>query len=123
MENQKLQEEITKPKNLDILRIIHRLVIRTNGVKGFYSSYASDISRNILRKSPFNRGIKLYELEEVIHIELQIIVEFGHNIPQVVWEIQSKIKSKLEKSLNKKIVKIDVFINGVADMEDLTDNE
>ncbi len=123
MENQILQNEENIVNNLDVLRIIHRLVIRTNGVSEFYSSYARDISRNILRKNPLSRGIKLYELEEGFYIELHIVVQFGYNIPQLVWEIQSKIKNKLEKSLDIKVVKIDVFINDVTYVEDFTENE
>lgn len=62
-----------------------------------------------------NPAIKLSEDEHGLKIEINIIVYYGSNIPELCFEIQQKIKKNIENKFNTKISSIDITVDGVIE--------
>ena len=50
---------------------------------------------------------------DTIIINLYLIIQYGIKIPDLTWEVQTKIKEKLKKVTNLEIEQIDVHIQGI----------
>lgn len=59
------------------------------------------------------KGIKIGQSEEGLLIDLYIIVDYGIKIPEVAWNLQEKVKKDTEKSLDQKIQKVNIHVQGV----------
>ncbi|HHW95232.1 MAG TPA: Asp23/Gls24 family envelope stress response protein [Mogibacterium sp.] len=57
--------------------------------------------------------IKFSKNETTITISLDIIVYFGVNIPQLCYDIQSKIKRYVEKTTKLNVKSIDIHVEGI----------
>ncbi len=71
----------------------------------------------MLKKENFSRGVKVKKTKEGLVIDLYIIVSFGIRISEVVQEAQKKVKYVLEKSLSVDIAQVNVFVQGVREVE------
>lgn len=71
------------------------------------------ITHNVLGRDSLNHGIKIVEDDNKLDINLSINVYYGVNIPQLCYDIQSKIKQLLEQEENLVIKSINIKIEGV----------
>lgn len=84
----------------------------TDGV-ACMSTLPSDIlAENILRKNP-SRGIKISKGEQGHTIDVFLVVKFGCRIPETAWNIQEKVKKRVEDSTGARINKVNIHIEGV----------
>ena len=72
----------------------------------------------LLKQENFSRGAVVKNKDEGLEIDLYIIVSFGVKISEVVQEAQKKVKYVLEKSLSEPITAVNVFVQGVATMDE-----
>jgi uncharacterized alkaline shock family protein YloU len=81
------------------------------GVHRIFTSLVGGLAQ-IIRKTP-DVGIKVIVGENEVSFELQVIVDYGVNIPEVTYQIQKTIKEEVEKMSGLKVSNVDVVIHGV----------
>ena len=77
-------------------------------------------------KKNLSKGIKVDMGEKSAKIDVSIIVEYGARIPDVAYEIQTKIKKSVEAMTDLKVLEVNVHVQGVhkkTDKEEKEDKE
>ena len=88
------------------------------GVVGMASkNMIRDGLAELLKKENYSRGVVVRYTDEGLEIDLYIIASFGVKISEVVQEAQKKVKYILAKSLSEPIAEVNVFVQGVQEME------
>lgn len=82
------------------------------GVYGMSGTLAG-ITEAISGKKNYAKGIKVEATDKTTKIDLNIIVEYGARIPDVAFEIQTKVKKSVETMTGLKVTEINVNVQGV----------
>lgn len=82
------------------------------GVYGMAGTLAG-ITEAISGKKSYTRGVKVDVGEKTAKIDVNIIVEYGSRIPDVAFEIQTKVKKSVETMTGLKVSEINVNVQGV----------
>jgi uncharacterized alkaline shock family protein YloU len=85
----------------------------TDGVYEFSGNLGDTLSRNFLGKESRYKGVKIDDNEKGYCIDLYVIVEYGIKIPEVAWNIQRNVKSRLEEVMDIEIENINIHVQGV----------
>lgn len=91
--------------------------LKVEGVRELSTSIADNISKNILGKEPASKGIKLSRSEDGLTLDISVIVNYMVKIPQLAWEIQSKVKQEIEEITDLKVLAVNIHVQGVAGEE------
>ena len=95
-----------------IATIAGKSALEVNGVHSMAGGFAGGISE-VFGKKSYTKGIKVDSNEKGLKIDVNIIVEYGARIPDVAYEIQSKVKNAIENMTGLKIEEVNVHIQGV----------
>ena len=71
------------------------------------------ITEAISGKKNFAKGIKVDVEENKVKIDVNIIVEYGARIPDVAFDIQTKVKKSVEAMTGLKVLEVNVNVQGV----------
>ena len=82
------------------------------GVYGMSGGFAG-ITEALKGKKNFTKGIKVDIDEKNAKIDVSIIVEYGARIPDVAFEIQSRVKSSVENMTGLRVLEVNVHVQGV----------
>lgn len=123
-------EEITAIDNADI-KISNDVVASIAGVavsevEGVYSMAGglSGISEVFGGKKNLSKGIKVDVGEKETKIDVNIIVEYGVRIPDVAFEIQSRVKKAVESMTGLKVTGVNIHVQGIkTNMQENKDKE
>lgn len=77
-------------------------------------------------KKNLTKGIKVEAGEKNTKIDVNIIVDYGVRIPEVAFEIQTRVKKSVEAMTGLKVLEVNVHIQGVhprSDKDDKKQNE
>lgn len=101
-------------------------VSEIQGVYGMSGTF-SGITEAISGKKNYSRGIKVDVDENDVKIDVNIIVEYGARIPEIAFEIQTKVKKSVETMTGLKVREVNVNVQGVhaiteKNMEENIDN-
>ena len=103
----------------DVIAIIAgKAVSEVNGVAGMAGGFAGGISEVLSGKKNLSKGIKVDVLEKTATIDVNIIVEYGVRIPDVAFEIQSRVKKTVETMTGLKVSNVNVHVQGVKTTEE-----
>jgi uncharacterized alkaline shock family protein YloU len=64
------------------------------------------------------KGIKISQHEDGMIVDLYIMVEHGHKIPEVAWNLQNQVKKDIESSFDLNIKSINIHVQGVHFIEE-----
>lgn len=92
-------------------------VSEVEGVYGMAGGFAG-ITEAISGKKNLSKGIKVEVGEKSTKIDVNIIVEYGARIPDVAYEIQTRIKKSVEAMTDLKVLEVNVHVQGVHKMTD-----
>lgn len=67
----------------------------------------------ILRKENFSRGVVIRQEEDALHIDMYIIVSYGTKISEVAFNVQSKVKYTLQKTIGMSADTVNIYVQGV----------
>jgi uncharacterized alkaline shock family protein YloU len=70
-----------------------------------------DTDGNELTVSPHTIKVEIKNNKPLIN--LYIIIKYGVRIPDIAWDIQSRVKESLMKKLNTDINEIDIHVQGI----------
>lgn len=82
------------------------------GVYGMAGGFAG-ITEALSGKKNLAKGIKVDVGEKEAKIDVSIIVEYGARIPEVAFEIQSRVKKSVENMTGLKVLEVNVHVQGV----------
>ncbi len=112
-------EKTTKYGNVNIsteaiASLAGGVVTECYGVVGMASQKLfKDGLADLLKKENYAKGVVVKEVDDTLELDLFIIVSNGVKIPQVVNEVQKKVKYILENTLELEFSKINVYVQGV----------
>ena len=90
-------------------------VLGVSGVNHLTDSLADNLTKKIVGKGDKVKGIKISKDKEDLHvIDISIVADYGRNIPQLAWDIQTAVKKNIQKALNHKIGAVNIHIQGVS---------
>ncbi len=120
IENQ--EQEVSVMGN-DTIKISNEVVatyagIAVSEVEGVYATAGgfAGITEAISGKKNLSKGIKVEVGEKSTKIDVNIIVEYGARIPDVAYEIQTRIKKSVETMTDLKVLEVNVHVQGVHKM-------
>ena len=96
------------------------------GVYGMAGSFAGGITEALSGKKNLAKGIKVDVGEKDAKIDVNIIVEYGARIPDVAFEIQTRVKKTVESMTGLKVIEVNVHVQGVhmvSDKEEKNESE
>ena len=74
---------------------------------------AGGIGEVLSGKKNLSKGIKVVVTEKDAKIDVNIIVEYGVRIPEIAYEIQTKVKKAVETMTGLKVTEVNVHVQGV----------
>lgn len=83
------------------------------GVAGMAKGFAGGITEALSGKKNLAKGIKVEVAGKETKIDVNIIVEYGSRIPDVAFEIQSRIKKSVKEMTGLDVVAVNVHVQGV----------
>ena len=92
-------------------------VSEVSGVYGMAGGFAG-ITEAFSGKKNLSKGIKVEVGEKSTKIDVNIIVEYGARIPDVAYEIQTRIKKSVEAMTDLKVLEVNVHVQGVHRAEE-----
>lgn len=113
-ENQIQEEESTiKISNDTVATYVGIAISEIAGVYGMSGTFAG-LTEAISGKKNYTKGVKVdISDNKSVKIDVNIIVEYGTRIPEVAFEIQTKVKKAVETMTGLKVSGVNVNIQGV----------
>ena len=87
-------------------------VAEVPGVYGMAGGFAG-ITEALSGRKNLAKGIKVEVNEKNARIDVNIIVEYGARIPEVAFEIQTRVKKSVESMTGLKVLEVNVHVQGV----------
>ena len=97
-------------------------VSEVSGVYGMAGGFAG-ITEALSGKKNLAKGIKVDVGEKSAKIDVNIIVEYGARIPDVAFEIQTRVKKSVENMTGLKVLEVNVHVQGVHAINDKEEKE
>ena len=97
-----------------IAQIAGSAAIECYGIVGMASKHQiRDGLTDILRKENFAKGVLIRQAGEDLHIDMYIIVSYGTKISEIAYQVQSKVKYTVNKTLGMSVKSVNIFVQGV----------
>ena len=96
-----------------IIEIIERDIMSFDSVSRFPGIGLGGNIQKAIGRDVQNPGIKISEDDDGITVNCEIIVYFGVNIPQLCYDIQSKVKKDIEESTGVNVKAINIRVEGI----------
>ncbi len=93
-----------------------------DGVAAMSGGLVRGIAEMLGRKN-LSKGVKLEETDEGVIVELNLIVDFEVNIPEVTKEVQRNVKNSLEKMTGVDVKAVNINVLGIDIPEFVSDEE
>lgn len=90
---------------------------RTKGVIGLVGNFTDSISKSVLKKENYSKGVKIEHTKDGIVIDVHIVAEYGHKIPAIAWDVQEKVKKEVEDITEKTVSAVNVHVEKVSKKE------
>ena len=98
----------------DVVAVIAGIAVsEVPGVSGMAGGFAGGITEVLSGKKNLAKGIKVEVGEKETKIDVNIIVEYGIRIPDVAFEIQSRVKKAVEAMTGLVVAEVTVHVQGV----------
>ena len=97
-----------------IAQVVGEATIECYGIVGMASRHQiRDGLTEILRKENYSRGVIVRNIAEETHIDMYVIIGYGTKISEVAYQVQSKVKYTLKKSVGMSVKSVNIFVQGV----------
>ena len=98
----------------DVIAVIAGVAVsEVQGVASMSGSFAGGITEVLSGKKNMAKGIKVEKTDNKAKIDVNIIVEYGSRIPDVAFEIQTRVKKSVENMTGFKVEEVNVHVQGV----------
>lgn len=97
----------------DVVAMIASLAAtEVDGVSALVGNITNELMSKVGMKK-LTKGVKVEVLEGVVSLELAIMIEYGHNIPQTCQNVQTKVKAAIENMTGLTVSDVNIRIAGV----------
>lgn len=98
----------------EVVAVISGIAVSdVQGVAGMAKSFAGGITEALSGKKNLAKGIKVEVGDGEAKIDVNIIVEYGTRIPDVAFEIQSRVKKSVKEMTGLEVAAVNVHVQGV----------
>ena len=98
----------------DVISVIAGVAVsEVPGVASMAGGFAGGITEVLSGKKNLAKGIKVEKENGKAKIDVNIIVEYGSRIPDVAFEIQTRVKKSVENMTGFKVEEVNVHVQGV----------
>ncbi len=87
--------------------------LRTPGVAQLSGGITDSLSETLLRKELLSKGVKINQTDKGVVVDVYIIVNYGVKIPVVAWDTQGNVKRELETMTSRKVLGVNIHVQGV----------
>ncbi len=88
--------------------------LETEGVYSLLPGITDTIQGNILRKAVDAPGVKVNRNENQVSIDMTLETEYGYNIPTVAWNVQERVKRRVEKLPGLSVEMVNIHVQKVC---------
>ena len=103
--------------DINLVELVEKDIISFDGVSRFPDFSLSDNIQKAIGMDIHNPGIRISEDDGVLTINCEIIVYFGVNIPQLCYDIQSKVKREIEEKTDFTVKAVNIRVEGLDKKE------
>lgn len=96
-----------------LFNLVEKDVFGFDEVSRFSGAGFTDNIQNMLSRDKYSPGIKISEEDDALIINLEIIVYFGVNIPQLCYDIQTKVKNDIENNAGVNVKAVNIKVEGL----------
>ena len=98
----------------DVVAVIAGIAVAdVQGVAGMAKGFAGGLTEALSGKKNMAKGIKVEITDKEAKIDVNIIVEYGSRIPDVAFEIQSRVKKSVKEMTGLEVSSVNVHVQGV----------
>jgi uncharacterized alkaline shock family protein YloU len=87
--------------------------LEVEGVNALSANLGSDLAE-LLGKKHLTKGIQVTLEEEKVKVELSVLMEYGHTIPEVGKAVQDNVKNAMESITGLDVASVNVSVAGVV---------
>ena len=87
--------------------------LRTEGVYMLLPGITDAIQENLLRKIIDAPGVKINRNEDHVSFDITLMTQYGYNIPSVAWDVQKRIKRRVEQLYGLTVDIVDVHVQKI----------
>jgi len=100
--------------NETIAQIAGGAAIECYGIVGMASKHQiRDGLTDILRKENFTKGVIVRQIGNDLHIDMYVIISYGTKISEVAYQVQSKVRYTITKTLGMDVKSVNIYVQGV----------
>ncbi|MBX4149653.1 alkaline-shock protein [Paenibacillus sp. LC231] len=101
----------------EVIEVIAGLAtVEVRGVAGMSGGFAGGIAELLGRKN-LSKGVKVEVGQREAAVDVSVIVEYGHRLPEVAGEIQRNVKRSIENMTGLTVIEVNVHIHDVHFMK------
>ena len=122
-DNELIETDEISVEGNDTIKISNDVVatyagIAVSEVEGVYEMVGgfAGFTEALSGKKNLSKGIKVEVGEKSTKIDVSIIVKYGVRIPDIAYEIQTKVKKSVESMTDLKVLEVNVHVQGVHKM-------
>ena len=104
-------------EDLDLIALIEKDISAFDSVSRFPGIGLTGNIQKVIGMDVQDSGIKITEEDGELTVNCGIIVYFGVNIPQLCYDIQSKVKKDIEESTGRTVKAINIRVEGIDEKE------
>ena len=125
LKNEDVNKEENAEKGIeisnDVIAVIAGVAVsEVQGVASMSGGFAGGITEVLSGKKNMAKGIKVDVNEGKAKIDVNIIVEYGTRIPDVAFEIQSRVKKSVKEMTGLEVDAVNVHVQGVQTPQEKT---
>ena len=99
--------------DVKLFELIEKEVLSFNEVSRFADASLTENIQAALGRELINPGIRITSDDDNLTIQLEIIVYFGVNIPQLCYDIQTDVKKNIESVTGLQIKAVNIEVIGI----------
>ena len=87
--------------------------LEVEGVNSLSANLGSDLAE-LLGKKNLTKGIRIRMEEEKVLVELSILMDYGHTIPEMGRAVQDGVKAAVESMTGLEVAEVNVTVSGIC---------
>lgn len=102
----------------EVVTVISSMAVKdVEGVVGMVGSVAGGFAELLGKKNP-SKGVRTVREGDAVTVFLSVIVEYGAKIPDVAWNLQTKVKNDIEAMTGLEVKAVNVAVDSIALVEE-----
>ncbi|MCC5910712.1 MAG: Asp23/Gls24 family envelope stress response protein [Clostridiaceae bacterium] len=96
-----------------VMTIARHAAEEVEGITSIKGGLPGGIGELFSKNTSNKKGIKIQSQETQVVINLSVVVKYGTIIPEVIGQVQEKVKSSIESMTDIQVSKVNVFVQDI----------